>query len=73
MGNVAGKDNDTIKFVARIMVQVALCLVIAVTFLAYIETLWMKAEIKREAKELRKLKREINEIRNRPVVPASGV
>jgi hypothetical protein len=73
MDNVAGKDNDTIKFVARIMVQVALCLVIAVTFLAYIETLWMKAEIKREAKELRKLKREINEIRNRPVVPASGV
>ena len=73
MDNVAGKDNDTIKFVARIMVQVALCLIIAVTFLAYIETLWMKAEIKREAKELRKLKREINEIRNRPVVPASGV
>ena len=70
---MAGKDNDTIKFVARIMVQVALCLVIAVTFLAYIETLWMKSEIKREAKELRKLKREINEIRNRPVVPASGV
>lgn len=73
MDNVAGKNNDTIKFVARIMVQVALCLVIAVTFLAYVETLWMKAEIKREAKELRKLKREINEIRNRPVVPASGV
>ena len=73
MDNVAGKNNDTIKFVARIMVQVALCLVIAVTFLAYIETLWMKAEIKREAKELRKLKREINEIRNRPVVPAGGV
>ena len=72
MDNVAGKDNDTIKFVARIMVQVALCLVIAVTFLAYIETLWMKAEIKREAKELRKLKREINEIRNAPVVPASN-
>jgi hypothetical protein len=73
MDNVAGKDNDTIKFVARIMVQIALCLIIAVTFLAYIETLWMKAEIKKEAKELRKLKREINEIRNRPVVPASGV
>lgn len=70
---MAGKNNDTIKFVARIMVQVALCLIIAVTFLAYIETLWMKSEIKREAKELRKLKREINEIRNRPVVPASGV
>ena len=62
---MAGKDNDTIKFVARIMVQVALCVVIAVTFMAYLETLWMKAEIKREAKELRKLKKELNEIRNK--------
>jgi len=70
---VAGKNNDTIKFVARIVVQVALCLVIAVTFMAYLETLWMKAEIKREAKELKKLKKEINEIRNRPVVPTGGV
>jgi len=71
MDDVAGKDNDTIKFVARIMVQVALCVVIAVTFMAYLETLWMKAEIKREAKELRKLKKELNEIRNRPL-PTSG-
>ena len=70
---MAGKDNDTIKFVARIMVQVALCVVIAVTFMAYLETLWMKAEIKREAKELRKLKKEINEIRNSTNIPASGV
>jgi hypothetical protein len=72
MDDVAGKDSD-IKFVARIMVQVALCLIIAVTFIAYVETLWMKAEIKREAKELRKLKKEINEIRNRISTPASGV
>ena len=70
---MAGKDNDTIKFVARIMVQVALCVVIAVTFMAYLETLWMKAEIKREAKELRKLKKELNEIRNSTNIPASGV
>jgi len=70
---VAGKDNDTIKFVARIMVQVALCVVIAVTFMAYLETLWMKAEIKREAKELRKLKKEINEIRNSTNIPTGGV
>ena len=70
---MAGKNNDTIKFVARIMVQVALCLVIAVTFLAYVETLWMKAEIKREAKELRKLKKEINEIRNSTNIPTGGV
>ena len=70
---MAGKDNDTIKFVARIMVQVALCVVIAVTFMAYLETLWMKAEIKREAKELRKLKKEINEIRNSTNIPTGGV
>ena len=70
---MAGKDNDTIKFIARIMVQVALCVVIAVTFMAYLETLWMKAEIKREAKELRKLKKEINEIRNSTNIPTSGV
>ena len=70
---MAGKDNDTIKFVARIMVQVALCVVIAVTFMAYLETLWMKAEIKREAKELRKLKKELNEIRNSVITPTSGV
>jgi len=70
---VAAKDNDTIKFVARIMVQVALCVVIAVTFMAYLETLWMKAEIKREAKELRKLKKEINEIRNSTNIPTGGV
>ena len=55
------------------MVQVALCVVIAVTFMAYLETLWMKAEIKREAKELRKLKKELNEIRNSTNIPASGV
>lgn len=73
MDDVAGKDNDTIKFVARIMVQVALCVVIAVTFMAYLETLWMKAEIKREAKELRKLKKEINEIRNSTNIPTGGV
>ena len=70
---MAGKNNDTIKFVARIMVQVALCVVIAVTFMAYLETLWMKAEIKREAKELRKLKKEINEIRNSTNIPTGGV
>ena len=70
---MAGKDNDTIKFVARIMVQVALCVVIAVTFMAYLETLWMKAEIKREAKELRKLKKELNEIRNSTNIPTGGV
>jgi hypothetical protein len=62
---VATKNNDTLKFVARILVQVALCIIIAVTFISYVETLWMKAEIRREAKELKKLKREISEMRKK--------
>lgn len=65
MDDVAAKNNDTLKFVARILVQVALCIIIAVTFISYIETLWMKAEIRREAKELKKLKREIGEMRKK--------
>jgi hypothetical protein len=65
MDDVAAKNNDTLKFVARILVQVALCIIIAVTFISYIETLWMKAEIRREAKELKKLKREISEMRKK--------
>jgi cell division protein FtsL len=32
------------------------------SFLANIETKWMKAEIKGEAKELRKLKREVEDL-----------
>lgn len=65
MDDVAAKNNDTLKFVARILVQVALCIIIAVTFISYIETLWMKAEIRREAKELKRLKREIGEMRKK--------
>jgi len=40
------------------MIYVAITTFVVMSFLAYIETLWMKAEIKREAKELRKLKDE---------------
>jgi hypothetical protein len=65
MDDVAAKNNDTLKFVARILIQVALCIIIAVTFISYVETLWMKAEIRREAKELKKLKREISEMRKK--------
>ena len=65
MDDVATKNNDTLKFVARILIQVALCIIIAVTFISYVETLWMKAEIRREAKELKKLKREISEMRKK--------
>jgi hypothetical protein len=33
--------------------------VFSLTFITYVETLWMKDEIKKEAKELRKLKQEL--------------
>jgi hypothetical protein len=36
-------------------------LAVGLTVVAYIETMWMKAEIKQEARELRKLKQEIKE------------
>jgi len=40
---------------------VALCVIVATTSLAYIETLYMKAQLKREIKELRRLKEELKE------------
>jgi hypothetical protein len=40
---------------------VALCLIVATTSIAYIETLYMKSQLKQEIKELRKLKRELKE------------
>ncbi len=38
---------------------VLLCVVVGATSMAYIETLYMKAQLKREIKELRKLKQEL--------------
>lgn len=46
------------------MIYVSLIIAIGVSVTAYIETLWMKAEIKREAKELRKLKEELRKEMN---------
>jgi thiamine monophosphate synthase len=46
---------------AGVLASVALCLAVGLTMVAYIETLWMKAEIKQEARELRKLKQEIKD------------
>jgi hypothetical protein len=40
---------------------VALCLIVATTSIAYIETLYMKSQLKQEIRELRKLKRELKE------------
>jgi hypothetical protein len=44
---------------AAVLAIVALCLAVGLTMVAYIETMWMKAEIKQEARELRKLKEEL--------------
>jgi uncharacterized membrane protein len=41
------------------MVLVVLVVVLAFSFISYVETLWMKEEIKKEARELRKLKEEL--------------
>ena len=40
---------------------VAVCFAIGITAVAYIETMYMKAQLKQEIKELRKLKRELKE------------
>jgi hypothetical protein len=36
-----------------------LVVVLAFSFISYVETLWMKEEIKKEARELRRLKEEL--------------
>lgn len=49
------------KLVWWVLIGVAICIVIGVTSMAYIETLYMKAQLRQEMKELRKLKRELKE------------
>jgi hypothetical protein len=49
----------TTRLVGWVLTAVALCIVVGVTSMAYIETLYMKAQLKREMKELRKLRQEI--------------
>ena len=51
----------TTRLVWWVLIGVAVCLVVAVTSMAYVETLYMKAQLKQEIKELRKLKRELKE------------
>ena len=51
----------TAKLVGWVLTAVALCIVVGVTSMAYVETLYMKAQLKREIKELRKLKQELKE------------
>jgi flagellar biosynthesis protein FlhB len=58
---VAGKksSDSTSVFLAHLIVLVVLLVVFTFSFMAYVDTLWMKAEIKKEARELRKLKEEL--------------
>ena len=56
MANVA-----TAKLVGWVLMGVMLCVVVGATSMAYVETLYMKAQLKREIKELRKLKQELKE------------
>ena len=51
----------TTKLVYWILIGVAICVIVGVTSMAYVETLYMRAQLKQEMKELRKLKREIKE------------
>ena len=51
----------TARLVGWVLSAVALCVIVATTTLAYIETLYMKAQLKREIKELRKLKQELKD------------
>ena len=51
----------TTRLVWWILIGVAICVVVGVTSMAYVETLYMKAQLRQEMKELRKLKRELKE------------
>jgi hypothetical protein len=44
-----------------VLIGVAICIIVGVTSMAYVETLYMRAQLKQEMKELRKLKRELKE------------
>jgi len=52
-------SDSTSVFLAHLIVLCVLVVVFALSFIAYVETLWMKAEIQKEARELRKLKEEL--------------
>jgi hypothetical protein len=51
----------TTKLICWILIGVAVCIIVGVTSMAYVETLYMRAQLKQEIKELRKLKRELKE------------
>ena len=51
----------TTRLVWWILIGVLICVIVGVTTMAYVETLYMKAQLKQEMKELRKMKRELKE------------
>ena len=51
----------TTKLVYWVLIGVAICEIVGVTSMSYVETLYMRAQLKQEIKELRKLKRELKE------------
>ena len=51
----------TARLIGWVLSAVALCLIVATTSIAYIETLYMKSQLKQEIRELRKLKQELKE------------
>ena len=51
----------TARLIGWVLSAVALCVIVATTTLAYVETLYMKAQLKREIKELHRLKQELKE------------
>lgn len=54
------KSSDgTSVFLAHLAVLTVLVVVLAIASITYLETKWMQAEIKQEAKELRKLKEDL--------------
>ena len=54
----------TTRLVGWILTIVTLCIIVATTSIAYIETLYMKAQLKREIAELRKLKQELKDAKS---------
>jgi uncharacterized membrane protein len=54
-------SDSTSVFLAHLIVLAVLIVVFSLSFIAYVETLWMKDEIRKEARELRKLKEELKE------------
>ena len=61
MDDVAVKNTSSGKgiFLAHLAVLFVLVVVLAMAYITYTDTKWMHEEIKKEAKELRKLKQEL--------------